>query len=66
MSSLKKKALILFLMVKSNDLHYALFNEGDIYVDTDFEVLKQLDDLLYLPAFSGYEENNGSNFPTWT
>jgi mannosyltransferase OCH1-like enzyme len=43
---------------------YALFNEGGIYMDTDVEVLKSFDDLLYLPAFSGYESNKFSSFPT--
>ena len=43
---------------------YALYHEGGIYMDTDVEVLKPLDDLLDLPAFSGYESNKFSNFPT--
>ena len=43
---------------------YALYNYGGIYMDTDVEVLKSLDDLLHLPAFSGYESNKYSNFPT--
>lgn len=43
---------------------YALQHEGGIYMDTDVEVLKSLDDLLHLPAFSGYESNKYSNFPT--
>lgn len=43
---------------------FALYNEGGIYMDTDVEVLKSLDDLLHLPAFSGYESNKYSNFPT--
>lgn len=43
---------------------YALYNEGGIYMDTDVEVLKSLDNLLTLPAFSGYESNKHSNFPT--
>ena len=34
---------------------YALFTEGGIYMDTDVEILKPLDDLLSLPAFTGYE-----------
>lgn len=34
---------------------YALYTEGGIYMDTDVEVLKSLDDLLKLPAFSGFE-----------
>ena len=38
---------------------YALATEGGIYMDTDVEVLKPYDDLLSLPAFTGYE---GSKF----
>lgn len=34
---------------------YALFTEGGIYMDTDVEILKPLDDLLGLNAFTGYE-----------
>lgn len=34
---------------------WALYTEGGIYMDTDVEILKPLDDLLYLPAFTGYE-----------
>ena len=34
---------------------YALYTEGGIYMDTDVEVLKPYDDLLGLPAFTGYE-----------
>ena len=34
---------------------YALNTEGGIYMDTDVEVLKPYDDLLSLPAFTGYE-----------
>jgi hypothetical protein len=43
---------------------YALYNEGGIYMDTDVEVLKPLDNLLILSAFSGYESNKDSTFPT--
>jgi hypothetical protein len=43
---------------------YAIYNEGGIYMDTDVEVLKPLDDLLHLSAFSGYESNKDSTFPT--
>lgn len=32
-----------------------LYNEGGIYMDTDVEVLKSLDNFLSLPAFSGFE-----------
>lgn len=38
---------------------WALYSEGGIYMDTDVEVLKPLDDLLHLSAFTGYE---GSKF----
>ena len=34
---------------------FALYSEGGIYMDTDVEVLKPYDDLLSLPAFTGYE-----------
>jgi hypothetical protein len=34
---------------------YALYHFGGIYMDTDVEVLKSLDDLLHLPGFSGFE-----------
>lgn len=34
---------------------YALVNYGGIYMDTDVEVLKPLDDLLLKDAFSGFE-----------
>ena len=34
---------------------YALYTFGGIYMDTDVEVIKNLDDLLELPAFSGFE-----------
>lgn len=34
---------------------YALYHEGGIYMDTDVEVLKPLDEFLHLPAFSGFE-----------
>jgi hypothetical protein len=43
---------------------HALYHEGGIYMDTDVEIIKPLDDLLHLPAFSGYESNKYSNFPT--
>lgn len=33
----------------------ALYNEGGIYLDTDVEVLKPLDDLCHLTAYTGYE-----------
>ena len=34
---------------------FALYTEGGIYMDTDVEILKPLDDLLSLTAFTGYE-----------
>ncbi len=43
---------------------WALNIYGGIYMDTDVEVLKSLDDLLHLPAFSGYESDKFSSFPT--
>lgn len=43
---------------------FALYNIGGIYMDTDVEILKSLDDLLHIPAFSGFEGNKHSSFPT--
>jgi hypothetical protein len=37
---------------------YALYKDGGIYMDTDVEVLRNLDEFLILPAFSGFESNN--------
>ena len=37
---------------------YALYNEGGIYMDTDVEVLKPLDEFLKHSAFSSFENNN--------
>lgn len=34
---------------------WALYTEGGIYMDTDVEILKPLDDLLHLSGFTGYE-----------
>lgn len=34
---------------------YAIYNFGGVYMDTDVEVLKNLDTFLGLPAFSGFE-----------
>lgn len=34
---------------------WALEKFGGVYMDTDVEILKPLDDLLNLPAFTGYE-----------
>ena len=36
---------------------WALYNEGGIYMDTDVQVLKTLDNFLELQAFSGFENN---------
>jgi len=36
---------------------YAIYHEGGIYMDTDVEVVKTLDNLLTLPAFSGFESD---------
>lgn len=37
---------------------YALYHEGGIYMDTDVEVLKPLDEFLKHQAFSSFENNN--------
>lgn len=37
---------------------YALYHYGGIYLDTDVEVIKSFDDLLYLPYFAGTEGGN--------
>lgn len=37
---------------------HILVNEGGIYIDTDVELLKSLDSLLVLEAFSGFEVKN--------
>ena len=34
---------------------YALYTEGGVYMDTDVEVLKSYEDLLYLKGFTSYE-----------
>lgn len=41
---------------------YAMVTEGGIYMDTDVEVTKPLDEFLHLHAFSGFE--NEENIPT--
>ena len=41
---------------------YALYNEGGVYMDTDVEVLKPLQDFLHHSAFSGFE--NPTMVPT--
>lgn len=37
---------------------YALYYHGGIYLDTDVEVYKPFDDLLYHPSFWGFEQEN--------
>lgn len=37
---------------------YALYTEGGVYLDTDVEVFKNLDEFLKEPAFTGFEEPN--------
>jgi len=39
-----------------------LFDNGGVYMDTDVEVIKPIDEFLSLPAFSGFE--NDKNIPT--
>ena len=41
---------------------YAMVTEGGIYMDTDVEVTKPLDEFLHLRAFSGFEDEE--NIPT--
>lgn len=41
---------------------WVIYNYGGIYMDTDVEVLKNLDDFLKHPAFSGFESS--SDIPT--
>ena len=43
---------------------YVLYNHGGIYMDTDVEVVKPLDELLRYSALSGYESN--TSIPTGT
>ena len=38
---------------------HALTEYGGIYMDTDVEILKPLDEFLKLPAFTGYEASSG-------
>ena len=35
----------------------ALYNLGGVYLDTDVEIIKSFDDLLYLKAFIGFEDD---------
>ena len=35
-----------------------LYEQGSIYMDTDVELLRPLDDLLAYPAFFGFQHNN--------
>ena len=37
---------------------YALFNYGGIYLDTDVEIFKRFDDLLYNESIWGFEQEN--------
>ncbi len=39
---------------------WALEKFGGVYMDTDVEILKPLDDLLHLPAFTGYEASQAN------
>jgi len=43
---------------------FALYNYGGIYLDTDVELIKPFDDLLFLPGFVGYEHDNCMNTGT--
>lgn len=36
---------------------YALYHEGGVYMDTDVEVIKPLDDFMHHIAFSGFEDD---------
>lgn len=38
---------------------YALYNEGGIYMDSDVEVVKPIDEFLRFPAFTGFETTGG-------
>ena len=39
---------------------WALYNEGGVYMDVDFEVYKPFDDLLHWKAFAGFEGSKHS------
>ena len=43
---------------------HVLYDEGGIYMDTDIEMLRSLNDFLDLPAFCGFESNKYSNVQT--
>lgn len=45
---------------------YALYSEGGIYMDTDVEVLKPYDDLLFLTGFIGFEGTKYQHIGTGT
>ncbi|MCY4419631.1 MAG: glycosyltransferase [Cytophagales bacterium] len=45
----------LWAMVSDYIRFYALYTEGGIYVDTDQEICRPLDDLLVYPFFTGFE-----------
>ncbi|HEY0092600.1 MAG TPA: glycosyltransferase [Flavobacterium sp.] len=47
-----------FAFVSDVSRLHALVEMGGIYMDTDVEVLKPLDDFLHLPAFSGFENDD--------
>lgn len=38
---------------------YALYTEGGVYMDSDVEVIKRIDEFLVHPAFTGYESDIG-------
>ena len=44
---------------------YALYNEGGIYLDSDIEVLKSLNDLLDRKAFTGFEKVHNCTVAAW-
>ena len=35
-----------------------IYNHGGIYLDTDVEIIKNFDDLLYTKGFAGFESND--------
>ncbi len=39
-----------------------IYNHGGIYLDTDVELIKNIDDLLYQRGFAGFETGNNVNF----